>query len=462
MKMNNTFKDNFNFKNCLLMLIVLFLLFLFLFVPKVYLNGKDVIYHNINTPYIDQGVLVRTVNPNYKIKTVNNVDWKRSGTYYVSYTFKSFLFRFKIRRKVIVKDMKKPVIVLKGKKHEYYCPNSKYKESGYKAIDNLDGDITSKVKVKRKKSYIIYSVTDKALNKTEVIRKISVGDYVKPVLTLKGASNVYLGLNETYQDLGAEAVDNCDGKVKVTVKDKVDSTKLGKQTVVYEAVDKSGNKSTIKRVVNVLSPLEVNTIYLTFDDGPKEGTTNVILDILKEKNVKATFFVTNNGPDYLIKRIVDEGHTIGIHSATHDYGYIYSSVDNYMSDLNVVLDRIYNLTGVRTNLIRFPGGSSNTVSKKYCDKIMSTLTELVQKNGYLYYDWNLESGDSSFAREKQKLYDSVVSKLSHDRYNVVLMHDIKPYTRDALANIIDYALSNNYNFKSISYDTMPLHQKVNN
>ena len=460
--MNDTFKDNFNLKNCLLILVVLFSLFLFLFVPKVSLNGKNVIYHNINTPYIDQGVSSFSFNPNYKIKTVNNVDWKRAGTYYVSYTFKSFLIEFKIKRKVIVKDMKKPVIVLKGKKHEYYCSNSKYKESGYKAIDNLDGDITSKVKVKRKKNHIIYSVTDKALNKTTVVRKISVGDYVKPVITLNGDSNIYLGLNDSYQELGAEAVDNCDGKIEIKVKNKVDSTVLGKQEIIYETIDKSGNKSTLKRVVNVLKPLEVNTIYLTFDDGPKEGTTNVILDILREKNIKATFFVTNNGPDYLIKRIVDEGHTIGIHSATHDYGYIYSSVDNYMSDLKVVLDRIYNLTGVRTNLIRFPGGSSNTVSKKYCDKIMSTLTELVQKNGYLYYDWNLESGDSSFAREKQKLYDSVVSKLSHDRYNVVLMHDIKPYTRDALADIIDYAISNNYNFKSISYDTMPLHQKVNN
>src|SRR5699024_8931981 len=128
-------------------------------------------------------------------------------------------------------------------------------------------------------------------------------------------------------------------------------------------------------------------IYLTFDDGPRDGTTDVILDILKEKGVKATFFVTMNGNDSLIKRIVDEGHSIGIHTASHKYDIIYASRDNYFNDLEQVHKRIYDITGVDSKLIRFPGGSSNTISKKYSEGIMSTLTKEVLNKGYQYYDW---------------------------------------------------------------------------
>ena len=176
-----------------------------------------------------------------------------------------------------------------------------------------------------------------------------------------------------------------------------------------------------------------------------------------------TFFdLSPLGSDSLIKRIVDEGHSIGIHTASHRYDIIYASVDNYFNDLEQVKDRIYNISGVETKLVRFPGGSSNTISKKYKEGIMTTLVNDILNKGYQYYDWNVDSGDASFATNPTKLYNSVINSISHDKYNVILMHDTKTYTRDALSKIIDYSLTNGYSFDSIDIDTMLVRQRLNN
>ena len=113
-------------------------------------------------------------------------------------------------------------------------------------------------------------------------------------------------------------------------------------------------------------------IWLTFDDGPSSNITPKVLDILKEENIKATFFVINytQGNEHLIKRIVDEGHTIGIHGYSHEYSKIYKSKETFMSNVYTLQDRIYKTTGVKSMYTRFPGGSSNTVSRKYCKGIL--------------------------------------------------------------------------------------------
>ena len=406
----------------------------------------------------------RQKNEKNKIKVVSNVNTSKKGTYEVKYIYKNSLYTYEIKRTVIVEDLQAPSIVLNGNKTEYYCPNGKYEEVGYKAYDNVDGNITDLVKITKNKGEIIYEVKDSSNNKSVVTRKLKKKDNEKPNITLNGSNTVFVSLNESYMEDGAVALDNCDLDISnnIVITNNIDISKVGDYEVKYIVKDSSNNKSLVIREVKVRKLLDPNTIYLTFDDGPREGTTDVILDVLKEKGVKATFFVTNNGSDELIKRIVNEGHSIGIHTASHRYDVIYASVDNYFNDLELVKQRIYNLTGINTNLIRFPGGSSNTISKKYSEGIMSILTSEVLKRGYQYYDWNIESGDSSFATNKIKLYNSVTSKLSHDKYNVILMHDTKTYTRDSLAEIIDYAYSNGYNFSAISSSDMLVRQKVNN
>lgn len=282
---------------------------------------------------------------------------------------------------------------------------------------------------------------------------------------MNGSNQVYAFLGESFTEPGYSATDNCEGDVtdKVSITGDVDISKSGNYEVKYEVSDGSGNKSSETRTVVVSERGKVGTIYLTFDDGPQSGTTDVILDILKEEGIEATFFITNKGPDELIKRMYDEGHTIALHTASHNYAQVYSSVDNYFGDLNTVNERVKRITGEYSHIIRFPGGSSNTVSRRYSVGIMSTLTNEVINRGYRYYDWNISSGDAEGGRPSpEKIKNNVVNSLRKDRVNMVLMHDIKTYTRDALRDIIRYGKNNGYTFEKITMNTQMVKQRVNN
>ena len=137
-------------------------------------------------------------------------------------------------------------------------------------------------------------------------------------------------------------------------------------------------------------------VYLTFDDGPSENTKR-ILDILAQYNAKATFFITGANEDCrpYIKEAYEAGHTIGLHTYTHDYDKVYESDEAYFDDLEKIGEVAKEQIGFVPCFIRFPGGSSNMVSAKYNKGIMSRLVEAVQEKGYQYYDWNLDSGDAA-------------------------------------------------------------------
>ena len=445
--------------------VLFFIAFFFFVVPKVKLNEPINKVVNINSIYNNEGITIEDIFGNKMIfKTISNIDTSKNSINKLDYIYKDNFFSFRIKQNIIVKDIESPKIILNGDKEEYFCPNSKYKEQGYKAYDNVDKDITKSVKVKKYSDKIVYSVTDSSGNKSEVTRFIKKGDDEKPVITLNGDKDIFIPLGGEYIDEGISAIDNCDQDItsKVKVTDNIDNTKVGDYKIEYQVKDNSNNKSTITRNIKVREPLEPNTIYLTFDDGPRDGTTNKILDILKEKDVKATFFVTSNGSDDLIRRAYNEGHSLGIHTSSHRYDLIYASIDNYYNDLNIVENRIFNITGKKTNLIRFPGGSSNTISKKYSQGIMSTLTKDVISKNYQYYDWNIDSTDAVYNSSKNDIYNNVINNISKDKYNIILMHDTKNKTVEVLPMIIDYAKSNGYNFKTLTSNTIPMRQKVNN
>lgn len=209
---------------------------------------------------------------------------------------------------------------------------------------------------------------------------------------------------------------------------------------------------------------EVKTVYLTFDDGPSPYTPE-ILDILDKYNVKATFFVINTEYNKYMKDIVERGHTIALHSYTHDYKGIYSSQDAYYKDLQAISDVVYNETGVRTKIIRFPGGGSNTTSRKYCEGIMSKLTKGVQEKGYYYFDWNITSGDADGNNIPTDKLISQCKKLpSYTNTAIVLMHDTKAKgtTVEALPTIIENYKAMGCKFEAITSNTPPVHHKVNN
>ena len=301
-------------------------------------------------------------------------------------------------------------------------------------------------------------------------------DNIPPEIKLNGEESISLFVGDKYEDKGATANDNVDGEIteKIIVDNKVDSSKEGEYDVTYSITDSSGHTSTVKRSVVVkkkpaqsssssssLGCGEAGVIYLTFDDGPNSNYTPVILDVLKKYNVKATFFVTSAGPDSIIKREFDEGHAIGLHSSSHAYEKIYVSSEAFWKDMNAVRDRVVNITGTKPNLLRFPGGVSNTVSKKYNKGIMTQLAKEVENNGYAYFDWNISSGDAGGTTDPNVEYKNVVNSLSKKRGNVILMHDIKKHTSQAIENIVKYGLDNGYSFKVLDSSVI-CHQRINN
>ena len=203
-------------------------------------------------------------------------------------------------------------------------------------------------------------------------------------------------------------------------------------------------------------------IYLTFDDGPGPYTAK-LLDSLKKYDVKVTFFVTGAGDDALIAREYNEGHTVGLHTYTHDYAYVYSSLDNFFTDLYEIQARVKNITGQTSMLTRFPGGSSNLISARYDGGIgiMSRLSEELPARGFTYFDWNISSGDAGGATTSSEVYQNVINALSPN-YSVVLQHDIKDFSVDAVEDIIKYGKANGYTFKKLDAGSFTAHHGINN
>ena len=222
-----------------------------------------------------------------------------------------------------------------------------------------------------------------------------------------------------------------------------------------------GEKAKRQKEQNIKKGARI--IYLTFDDGPGQYTGK-LLDILKKYNVKVTFFVTGSGSDSIIKREYDEGHTVALHSATHDYSKIYKNTNAYFDDLYKIQNRVKRITGETATLIRFPGGSSNTVSRRYDGgtHIMSKLSKMVQDKGFYYFDWNVTSGDAAGTPiSSDQVYKNVIKSLRED-YSVVLQHDIKGFSVNAVEKIIQYGLNNGYTFERLTETSPGAHHGINN
>lgn len=304
---------------------------------------------------------------------------------------------------------------------------------------------------------------------------IKVMDKEPPKITLNGNAETFVYVGRTYKEQGAKANDNMDGDLtdKIEITGEVDGNTIGSYEIKYSVKDNSGNEGVLVRTVKVtekpsdLSCGEKGVIYLTFDDGPNDTYTPIILDVLKKYDVKATFFVTNSGSDEMIKREFDEGHVVALHTASHDYAKIYVSSEAFFNDLNSVAERVKRITGKDADLSRFPGGSSNTVSRKYNKGIMSQLTKEVEEKGYNYVDWNVLSGDAethkstTFEGKVEEEIRNVTANLKTTTGNVVLMHDIKQTTANAIESIVKYGIDHGYTFKVLDQSVI-CHQRVNN
>ncbi len=452
-------------------IIILVILFCyFLVVPHIILKGKKQVIVEYGNTYEEEGFKVFTIFKHVdNLKITSNINYKKTGKYEIKYELSFLGFKIKKIRIINIVDREKPVINLKGNNPSVVCPNKHYEEEGYEALDNYDGDLSDEIERVDNHNNILYTVKDSSNNMTVIERNIIYEDKEAPVIELNGGDKtIYLG--NIYHDDGFKALDNCDGDItsKVEVSNNINNNKIGEYEVTYKVTDSSNNITEVKRKVNVISPPDkgqAGVIYLTFDDGPSASITPKLLDILKQEGVVATFFVINhnNSLNYLIKRENDEGHAVGLHSYTHNYKQVYASEQAYFNDLNAISNKVEKIIGYKTKIIRFPGGGSNTVSR-FNPGIMSRLSVEVHNKGYKYYDWNVSSGDAGGAKNSNDVYKNVISGLSKNKANIVLLHDFENNTKtlNALKDIIRYGKNNGYRFEKITFSTAEVHHSINN
>ncbi len=188
-------------------------------------------------------------------------------------------------------------------------------------------------------------------------------------------------------------------------------------------------------------------VYLTFDDGPSDRVTPKILDTLLKEDVKATFFIVGRSAERrkgLVRRAFDEGHSIGVHSYSHDYKSIYSSPAALLDDIEKCNDLIEDITGTRSCVYRFPGGSFN---------LSGRLTSAVERAGYRYVDWNASIKDAEYAHPQPGQLIRAAEEGARGRRTVVLLcHDStdKTATAQALPEIITYFRSSGYTFCTLT------------
>lgn len=294
-----------------------------------------------------------------------------------------------------------------------------------------------------------------------------------PVITLTEGASLVVNAAFTFEDPGATARDylGVDLTDRITVEGTVVPYLVGEYVLTYAVTDDLDQRTEVQRTVSVV-PVTLpevidpppKTIYLTFDDGPSAYTEH-LLDILKKYDVKATFFIVGRASKKeMVKRAYEEGHSIGVHTYTHEYQKIYASEEAYFADFLATEEVIKEQTGQYTTIFRFPGGSANTVSR-FNPGIITRLAKIMEDMGYRYFDWNLSAGDSdSTSPTESSYYNSVF------RYSVrqdgsptfVLQHDTNRFSINALDYFIPWALKHGYTFLPLDMTSPVIHSKIAN
>ena len=401
------------------------------------------------------------------IKVTGEVDINNVGNYVLVYTIDYKGISRTLNQTIIVYDNESPVIDFLGQDGVNKCIKGNIYEPPFKATDTQDGDLTNKVKRKIDGDYYVYSVSDSSGNKAVARRFIIKNDVVHPRIELTGGSEIYLVLNEEYVEPGFVVSDNCDQDIneKVIISGTVNSQQEGTYFITYEVTDASNNYTSVVRKVIVgkqKQVIENKVVYLTFDDGPSIYTEK-ILDVLKKYDIKATYFVTAQFPKYLpvLNRIHNEGHSIGLHSYSHVFKKIYANENNFFADIDKLNEVIKEHTGAYSKILRFAGGGSNRVSK-FNPGIMTRLAKRVTEKGYIYFDWNVDSQDTSLT-DSNKIADTVIKQLKGKQlFYIVLQHDNKIANVKSLEKIIEFGLENGYVFKPLSTNSPDVHQRINN
>lgn len=438
---------------------------------KLVLTGGGEITLEYGQSYEEPGASASLLFFNVDVQSQGQVSSDKLGTYTVTYSASAFGKTTTVERKVNVVDTTAPVITLIHNDNAFTLPGHSYVEEGFVAEDNHDGDITDRVQRMVDNGIVYYYVKDASGNEAKAERQIIYNDITAPELTLKGNATVYVTTGRDFVEPGYTAIDDAEGDIsaKVQVTTDFDKNTPGTYTATYKVTDNYGNTTEVTRKI-VVSNAQVQqptgdpvggVIYLTFDDGPSQHTLR-LLEVLERYNVKATFFVVGTAGIGYLDEIAAGGHALAIHSNTHEYSEIYANEDAFFEDLYAIQDKIYQRTGIVTTLMRFPGGSSNAISKNYNVGIMTRLTKAVEERGFTYFDWNVDSKDAGGAKTADEVYQNVINGCRNKKASVVLQHDIHGYSVDAVERIIQWGLANGYTFAALTPDSPTAHHPINN
>ena len=218
-------------------------------------------------------------------------------------------------------------------------------------------------------------------------------------------------------------------------------------------------KIITETIANKKEDIDLNkTVYLTFDDGPTEWTKK-ILEVLNKYNIKATFFITNpKGKEEIVKTAYEEGHKIGVHSYSHSYSEIYKNRESFWNDIEKVQKEIQNITGVKTDIMRFAGGSKNTLAIGDEENILSKLKKEVKSKGYEYFDWNVSAGDGGGAlTDIDYITNNMIEGIKKNKTSIVLCHDTYENLIYGIENVIKWCNENDYKFRVINKEEFVYH-----
>lgn len=436
------------------------------------LNGDANVTLEYGDEFADMGAtaLLNGEACDARVVITGQVDAETLGEYVLTYTATLDGQTATQQRTVTVVDTQAPEILLNYIDGYFTYPGQPYQEEGFTAADNYDGDITALVEAVEADGIVTYTVKDSSGNTAQVQRTVTYCDASEPMIMLSGDKTITLTAGTKFAEPGYSAIDYVDGDLtdKVVVSGSVNIYLPGTYTLTYTVTNGQNNSATQTRTVTVeglVQPEQVDPgdkiIYLTFDDGPCKYTLS-LLEVLEKYNVKATFFIVGSMSVGYLDEIAAGGHSIGMHSMTHTYSDIYCSEEAFFEDLYACQKLIYDKTGIWSTLLRFPGGSSNTVSRKHCQGIMSNLVVAVEAQGFQYFDWNVSSNDAGGTTTAQGVFENVIAGVKKHNISVVLQHDIKKYSVEAVEQIIQWGLANGYTFLPLDPTSPECHSRVNN